>query len=215
MSKFRNLQKTVGYGNAEGSQLKGRIIENNPLLTVNWIYRGEDYIVKTGLTGIYNLENILAAICVGLHFGLNSAEINTGIELYLPGNNRSQVSKTERNTLICDYYNANPSSMAVALENFDNIQADNKVLILGDMFELGEESAEEHIAVIKKAADTQADNRIFIGKQFFAQKSNFNADFFESTDDAAKALRKRDLTGATILIKGSRGMRLEQLAGLL
>ncbi len=215
MSKFRNLQKTVGYGNAEGSQLKGRIIENNPLLMINWIYRAEDYIVKTGLTGIYNLENILAAICVGLHFGLNSAEINTGIELYLPGNNRSQVSKTERNTLICDYYNANPSSMAVALENFDNIQADNKVLILGDMFELGEESAEEHIAVLKKAAGTQADNRIFIGKQFFAQKSNFDADFFESTDDAAKALRKRDLTGATVLIKGSRGMRLEQLAGLL
>ncbi len=215
MSKFRNLQKIVGYGNAEGSQLKGRIIENNPLLTINWIYRGEDYIVKTGLTGIYNLENILAAICVGLHFGLNSAEINTGIELYLPGNNRSQVSKTERNTLICDYYNANPSSMAVALENFQNIQADKKVLILGDMFELGEESAEEHLTVLKKAADTQADNRIFIGKQFFAQKGNFDADFFESTDDAAKAIRKQELTGATILIKGSRGMQLEQLAGLL
>ncbi|HEY5326073.1 MAG TPA: cyanophycin synthetase, partial [Mucilaginibacter sp.] len=148
----------------------GQLIENSPLLALEWENNnsGKSYQVKTRLTGAYNLDNILAAICIGVYFGLTDDEINKGVESYQPNNNRSQIVQTETNTLICDYYNANPSSMFVAIENIGKIDANRKVLILGDMFEMGEASAAEHAAVIKKAMETPVDERIFIGKDFFA-----------------------------------------------
>ncbi len=215
MNRARQLTHVIYYGNKEGALVGGSIVENNPLLTVKWNYEGSQYEVRTNLTGSYNLENILASIAIGLHFGLSAEHINAGIETYMPGNNRSQVTRTASNTLICDYYNANPSSMSVALENFEAIDAANKVIILGDMFELGEESDAEHTAVLKKALNTIANKRIFIGKTFKKMGANVSAEFFEKTEEAAAELKKHPLQGATILIKGSRGMRMEQLAGLL
>ncbi|WP_207421848.1 UDP-N-acetylmuramoyl-tripeptide--D-alanyl-D-alanine ligase [Desertivirga brevis] len=215
MSENKNLQNIIFYGNAEGSEVSGEITENDPYLKVTWKNKDSAYSVKTNLTGAYNLENILAAATLGLHFNLSPSAINEGIMSYVPGNNRSQVTKTDRNTLICDYYNANPSSMAVALENFESLQSDNKVIILGDMFELGDESAQEHIAILSKASSTNATDRIFIGKEFYKGKNNFPGNFFESTTDAMEYLKLNPLINATVLIKGSRGMRLENLANLL
>ncbi len=170
MQQDRGLKNVIFYGTGNNQNLvNGKLVENSPYLTLQWTNNnsGKNYTAKTQLTGAYNLDNILAAICIGIYFGLTDDEINKGIERYQPKNNRSQIVQTETNTLICDYYNANPSSMFVAIENIGKIAASRKVLILGDMFEMGDEAAAEHTAVIKKAMETQVDERIFIGKDFF------------------------------------------------
>ncbi|GAA4100353.1 UDP-N-acetylmuramoyl-tripeptide--D-alanyl-D-alanine ligase [Mucilaginibacter panaciglaebae] len=209
----------VFYGDQLDDLVSGEITENAPLLSLRWTNNtnGEEYSVKTQLTGAYNLDNILAAISIGLYFKLSAAEINAGIEGYQPKNNRSQVVQTATNTLICDYYNANPSSMAVAIENIGKITAARKVLILGDMFEMGAEAAAEHKGIIEKALATPVDERIFIGKEFSAQKAIAEgkaAAFYETADDAIGALKLSPIKNSTILIKGSRGMALERLVEL-
>ena len=211
----------VFYGDDIDDLVSGEITENAPLLSLRWTNNssGESYAVKTQLTGAYNLDNILAAICIGVYFKLTASEINKGIESYQPQNNRSQIVQTATNTLICDYYNANPSSMMVAIENIGKIAAKRKVLILGDMFELGHESAGEHRAVLEKALDTEVDERIFIGKEFAPRPPEGgvfeeHAVFYRTVEDAIAGLKANPIKNSTILIKGSRGMALEQLVGL-
>jgi UDP-N-acetylmuramoyl-tripeptide--D-alanyl-D-alanine ligase len=223
MQQARGLTNGVYYGTGPGKNLvTGKLLENSPLLTLAYTNNktGETHTLKTQLTGAYNLHNILAAISIGIYFGLTSEEINKGIESYQPKNNRSQIMQTATNTLICDFYNANPSSMFVAIENMDKIKADKKVLILGDMFEMGPESAVEHMAVIKKALDANVNERIFIGKDFASQQSEvqntnlINTTFYLTAEDAVTGLKTNPITNATILIKGSRGMALERLVEL-
>ena len=222
MQKARSLSKVVLYGTSnKDNTVIGKLTENSPLLALEWTNKlsGETYPVKTQLTGAYNLDNILAAICIGVYFELEADEINAGITGYQPQNNRSQIKQTETNTLICDYYNANPSSMQVAIENIGKLQADRKVLILGDMFELGDESPAEHAAIIKKALDTDVAERIFIGKDFAGQESGIKnqesgVKFYSTAEDAIEALRSEPIRNSTILIKGSRGMALERLVEL-
>jgi UDP-N-acetylmuramoyl-tripeptide--D-alanyl-D-alanine ligase len=223
MEQARGLKNVVFYGTGDGQNLvTGKIVENSPLLTLQWTNNksGKNSTVKTNLTGAYNLDNILAAICIGVYFGLTDEEINQGVEGYQPKNNRSQIVKTKTNTLICDYYNANPSSMFVAIENIGKLDAKRKVLILGDMFEMGDEAAAEHASVIKKAMETPVDERIFIGKDFSDAGAAMNhrpstMDFFYPTaEDAINALKADPIKNSTILIKGSRGMALERLVEL-
>src|ERR1700743_953108 len=163
----------VFYGDGIDSLVSGKITTNDPLLTLQWTNNslGESHTVKTNLTGAYNLDNILAAICIGVYFKLPPHEINQGIDTYQPKNNRSQIMQTATNPLICDYYNANPSSMFVAIENIGKLTAERKVLILGDMFEMGDESPAEHLGVINKALATDVAERIFIGGSFKSQES--------------------------------------------
>ncbi|HEX8023363.1 UDP-N-acetylmuramoyl-tripeptide--D-alanyl-D-alanine ligase [Mucilaginibacter sp.] len=221
MAAARHLTQVEYYGtDAIDNLISGELLENSPLLTLEWTNNktGDSYKVKTQLTGTYNLPNILVAICIGTYLGLSANEINAGIEGYQPKNNRSQIVQTTTNTLICDYYNANPSSMFVAIENVGKIEAKRKVLILGDMFEMGPEAAVEHAAVIKKAMDTPVDERIFIGKDFLSQQSEAGsqdpATFYETAEDAIAALKAYPISNSTILIKGSRGMALERLVEL-
>jgi UDP-N-acetylmuramoyl-tripeptide--D-alanyl-D-alanine ligase len=223
MQKARDLKNVVHYGkNANQDNLvSGKLLDNSPFLTLKWNDRkSSSYNVKSQLTGSYNLDNILAAICIGCFFGLNYDEINQGIEGYQPKNNRSQIMQTATNTLICDFYNANPSSMFVAIENMDKVQAAYKVMILGDMFEMGLESAVEHTSVIQKAMNAHVDERIFIGKDFSSQQSEvqntnlINTTFYLTAEDAIIGLKTNPITNATILIKGSRGMALERLVEL-
>jgi len=238
MAAARKLGNVVYYGtNTVDDLVSGELVENSPLLTLEYTNNktGHSYTVKTQLTGAYNLHNILAAITIGTYFNIPAAEINAGIQGYQPKNNRSQIVKTESNTLICDYYNANPSSMFVAIENIGKLQAPRKVLILGDMFEMGPESAAEHASVIQKALDTPVDERIFIGKDFLSQNSklrstlehleettsskkfkiqNQGAAFYATAEDAIAGLKASPITNSTILIKGSRGMALERLVEL-
>jgi UDP-N-acetylmuramoyl-tripeptide--D-alanyl-D-alanine ligase len=228
MANARRLPNVVYYGSDKGKTLiSGQIVENAPLLTIHWTNNktGETHTVKTQLTGAYNLNNILAAISIGTYLYVTAAEINAGIEGYQPKNSRSQIVQTATNTLICDYYNANPSSMAVAIENIGKIDAKRKVLILGDMFEMGEESAAEHAAVIQKALDTPVDERIFIGKDFAAAAEKTmdhgpwtmdekTTRLYLTAEDAIAGLKTNPIKNSTILIKGSRGMALERLVEL-
>ncbi|HTD40490.1 MAG TPA: UDP-N-acetylmuramoyl-tripeptide--D-alanyl-D-alanine ligase [Mucilaginibacter sp.] len=223
MQHARSLKNVTFYGSIDLDNLvSGQLIENSPYLTLQWTDNstGKSYGVKSQLTGAYNLDNILAAICIGVYFKLSAEEINTGISGYQPKNNRSQITKTETNTLICDYYNANPSSMTVAIENIGKIEAEHKVLVLGDMFEMGPESAVEHEAIIKKAMETPVDERIFIGGEFYklspkVRKSESpKATFYSTAEDAIAGLKANPIKNTTVLIKGSRGMALERLVEL-
>lgn len=210
----RGLQNVYYYSTASDSELKGELIENDPFLVIDWVSDSQRHRVKTNLTGPYNLENVLAAIALGKHFQLSPDEINEGVSSYTPGNNRSQITKTADNTLICDYYNANPSSMSAALDNFATISAEKKVVILGDMFELGEDSLSEHRAIAEKAAAVKADQVVLIGHNFFANQTEGHT-FFKTTEEALDYFKTHSVKNATILIKGSRGMQLERLVQLL
>ncbi len=220
MQNARGLNNVIFYGSIDLENLvSGQLTDNSPYLTLQWTNNetGKSYEVKSQLTGAYNLDNILTAICIGVYFKLSPEEINAGITGYQPKNNRSQITTTTTNTLICDYYNANPSSMFVAIENLGKIKADHKVLVLGDMFEMGEESAAEHEAVINKALETPVDERIFIGGEFAARKAvgeGRGATFYPTVEEAIAALKTNPITNATVLIKGSRGMALERLVEL-
>ena len=219
MSRERNAIKVVEYGKSGYNFISARLKENSPFLVVEWQINNRDnekiYLAESNLPGIYNFENIVAAICIGSFFKLSPEQINQGIKAYIPQNNRSQIFKTKSNTVICDYYNANPSSMLVALDNLQEIDAKSKVIILGDMFELGIESAMEHRLILDKAMETSSTRRIFIGEEFFKMGTVANAEFYKNTLDASLALKMKPLTGSTVLLKGSRGMKLESLLSFL
>ncbi|RFZ83521.1 UDP-N-acetylmuramoyl-tripeptide--D-alanyl-D-alanine ligase [Mucilaginibacter terrenus] len=225
MQQERGLTNAIYYGknDDERNLISGKLVDNSPFLVVDWKdkFCGESFTIASNLTGAYNIDNILVAICIGATFGMSTAEINDGIAGYHPTNNRSQIVQTATNTLICDLYNANPSSMFVAIDNLDKMAAARKVLILGDMFEMGEESAEEHTAVIKKALDADVQERIFIGQDFASQQTEVNgagitsSTFYLTAEDAIAGLKSNPVTNATVLIKGSRGMALERLITLL
>ena len=174
-------------------------------------------VINTNLVGSYNADNVMAALAVGKQFGVSFEEAVKAIEAYVPSNKRSQMTKTERNTLIVDAYNANPTSMAAALENFSNVAADCKVALLGDMLELGEESISEHIAVIKSACSRGLSKVCFVGKEFQKASSEVApelldvARFFATSDELAAYLTSEPLEAATVLIKGSRGTRMENV----
>src|SRR5690606_6574296 len=127
----------------------------------------DSYFVKTQITGRYNLENILAAICIGSFFQVRPESINDGIASYTPSNSRSQIIKTDKNTVICDFYNANASSMSAAIKNLSALSAESKVIILGDMLELGSSSQSEHLEIIKKTLHTRTSRSILVGPKFY------------------------------------------------
>ena len=215
MVRQHDLTRISYYGTGKDNDISGELIENTPL-TVTWSKNNTDQSenkTTSNLTGSYNLENILAAVCVGTYFGLSDQKINQGISGYFQSNNRSQLTKTDTNMLICDFYNANPSSMAVALENLASINAVKKTIILGDMFELGKDAEEEHKLIVSKALEARADRTIFIGKEFYALKTQ-EAEFYPGTEEAIKHLKDNPITGSTILIKGSRGMKFETMISL-
>lgn len=167
--------------------------------------------VKTHLVGSYNLNNALAAIATGLHYEIPAEEIQNSLNNYIPANNRSQLIKTEHNTIIMDAYNANPSSMEAAIINFSNLNNSNKLLILGDMLELGNDSPAEHKNVIELLKKYNlVKNAILIGNHFYEFK-NPDSTFFQSRADAATFLENNKIHANTILIKGSRGIGLENL----
>lgn len=218
MEKQRGINQVIRYGFSSTNDIIGKLETANPLLTISWRIHQEGgaapSIVQTNLTGSYNTENILAAIAVGLHFGLTKAEVNAGIQSYVPTNNRSQITKTATNVVIADYYNANASSMAAALDNIDVIEASKKAIILGDMFEMGEESFVEHQKVIAKAQAIGVDRLIFVGKAFYGQREA-SGEFYQTTEEALQALRSNPIAGCTILLKASRGMAFEKLMEVL
>ena len=216
MAQERGLANTVGYGTGAKNFVAARLKNSIPCLSIDWNLSGEPkYTAFSNLPGNYNFDNICAAICIGGYFNLSPDKINKGIHLYKPLNNRSQLLETQNNTIICDYYNANPSSMIVALDNLNATDAKSKVLILADMFELGDESANEHRLILEKALLTKAQRRIFVGEEFYKLRGIEDAEFYRNTLEALEALHQDAVKQSTILLKGSRGMKLESLLNIL
>ena len=167
--------------------------------------------INSHLIGLYNANNINAAITIGHHFEVSLSDIKAAIESYVPENNRSQLLTKGTNEIILDAYNANPSSMVVALENFIQLDKTNKCVIIGDMYELGEESLVEHKAIVNFLKNNSNFECHFVGNDFFAniiQKENFH--FYQTFEDFTKFLSSVKLEHKTLLIKGSRGMALER-----
>lgn len=215
MSSKADLSKIIYYGTAKENAISGKLKHSDPLIEFEWANHSATYQAKANLTGTYNFENILAAICIGNFFEISAEKINTGLANYFPTNNRSQLTKTESNTVICDFYNANPSSMTAALNNLKALNATYKTAIIGDMFELGPEAADQHYLVAKLALENQIDSVIFIGKNFYQFKSQFEGAFFENPEEAKAYLHTNPIKESLVLLKGSRGMALEQLLPLL
>jgi UDP-N-acetylmuramoyl-tripeptide--D-alanyl-D-alanine ligase len=187
-------------------------ITANPFVTVFF----EDITISSHLIGLYNADNITAAITIGKYFGIDNSHIKEAIEGYVPQNNRSQLLNKGSNEIILDAYNANPSSMKVAIENFLQLDKKNKIAILGDMFELGKESPFEHKNIVDSVSGEKHAEFIFIGPDFYANKNESeNLRFFESFEQLTNYISQYEINDSTILIKGSRGMALERTLELL
>ena len=169
-------------------------------------------VLETKLVGAYNAANVMAALAVGRQFGVPLADGLAAIAAYTPSNNRSQMTRTERNVVIEDAYNANPSSMAASLDNFALLQADCKIALLGDMRELGEDSVKEHVKILKKLDDCGLTHACLVGDEFRkALEEAGTPDYvkwFPTSDDLASALAQRPLSGATVLVKGSNSLKM-------
>jgi UDP-N-acetylmuramoyl-tripeptide--D-alanyl-D-alanine ligase len=168
--------------------------------------------IQTQLTGAYNFENIACARCVGKFFDVDEEQANAAVRDYAPGNMRSQVVRKDSNTIILDAYNANPSSMGAAIENMATMKAENKVLILGDMFELEEEAHKEHQAIGALIREKGFKNVYLCGTFFKTALHEIPyAKYFEKKDDLVKELQLYPLKNSTILLKASRGIGLETI----
>ena len=206
--------EAIGYGlEGEGLYVKGKLHACAPFLAFEWEHEGKSYDVNTHLIGAYNVKNALAAIAVGLRFDVPAEAICEALSGYVPSNNRSQLTETADNHLIVDAYNANPTSMMAALENFRLMEVPHKVAILGDMKELGEGSVYEHRKIVSFLGECGFERIILVGAEF----GQANAGFEHYPDvEAVKQLFATDKPlGKYILIKGSNSMKLAQLKEIL
>ncbi|MGB1283491.1 MAG: UDP-N-acetylmuramoyl-tripeptide--D-alanyl-D-alanine ligase [Polaribacter sp.] len=186
-----------------------KFIEANPFVHLSF-YKDQ---IQSNLIGKYNYTNIVAAITVGHYFKVSSDAIKKAIEEYVPANNRSQIIETDSNKIILDAYNANPTSMKIALENFAELEATHKTVILGDMFELGKNSLLEHQTIVDLSTEFNFENTFFVGENFYQTKTKKHQ--FKSYDDLEKYMIHHPIENHSILIKGSRGMRLERILDMI
>ncbi|WP_339629781.1 UDP-N-acetylmuramoyl-tripeptide--D-alanyl-D-alanine ligase [uncultured Maribacter sp.] len=210
LEKLKNYTKKYGFSSVNPKYYKIELEEAQPFV----IIKVEDTIIKSNLIGAYNFHNCCAAIIIGKYFNVELKEIKIALEKFIPENNRSQIIQKNDHYIILDAYNANPSSMKVALENFKSLEKTNKVLILGDMFELGESAKEEHQAITDLTKTLQFENILFVGENFYrTQTSSIKLKNFE---ELKAYLSQNNLqANSTILIKGSRGMALERVLDCL
>lgn len=188
------------------------ILDVNPFVKVS--FRNTE--VQSKLIGNYNAFNIAAAIAIGRYYQIEDTKIKNAIESYVPTNNRSQIIQKNSNKIILDAYNANPSSMKAAIENFVDLDEADKIMILGDMFELGDESLQEHKNIVIWIENSLKIKTFFVGEDFYSnQLPSENSRFFKSFDQLKNYFSDKKTTNKTILIKGSRGMALERIVDFL
>ncbi len=215
MVEERGIGNITTYGQqSKDVAVKGKVVECAPFLTFSFqTTEGEVHTVASHLIGAYNIDNMLAAITIGLEFGVDISDICDALENYIPSNNRSQFEQTRHNRLVVDAYNANPSSMMAALQNFSIMKADNKMAILGDMRELGDASDEEHQKITDYLSGSDIKNVWLVGSEFMKTKCSYRK--FSDIEQVKKAISEDMPVGCTILIKGSNGIRLFMLPELL
>jgi UDP-N-acetylmuramoyl-tripeptide--D-alanyl-D-alanine ligase len=208
----RDLKKST-YG-CHKADVEAKIINSFPYLNIEWKNNGIVTRCNSRMYGDYNFFNILAAITAGIYFNIDHNIINSAIEGYVSSNNRSQVVSTSTNKIILDAYNANPFSMEEAIESFAKCKFKNPWILLGDMFELGKYAIEEHQLIINKLNQHNFSNVILLGKEF-AKTLNNPFKTFETTKEVTEYLRSNRIENSNILIKGSRGMKMEDIIQVL
>jgi len=223
-----HLQKiTYGYAHKEAPLVGGVLVSSEPYLSFKWKHRVKEfseyrnqkfYLANTHLVGDYNMMNALAAIAVGMYFDVPPATINDAIETYQPSNNRSQLLRTKHNVLVIDAYNANPSSMRVAINNFNVSCGHPKALILGDMLELGDQSPTLHYEILQLVATGQFERVMLVGEKFGAAAGQFGSSAvgtghkcFATVEELNEYISLHPIQSYNILIKGSHGMQLEKV----
>ncbi|MFT4983303.1 MAG: UDP-N-acetylmuramoyl-tripeptide--D-alanyl-D-alanine ligase [Flavobacterium sp.] len=212
IEKTKSL-KSFSFGvNRGDADVSITSIKANPFVEIHY----SNITILSHLIGLYNASNLYAAITIGTYFEVEDLSIKEALESYIPENNRSQLLTKGSNDIILDAYNANPSSMTVAIENFIQIQGLNKIMILGDMFELGSESKKEHQQIVDSLLKVKSVQCFFIGTMFYSSRvSNPQFQFYESFDSFLVYLEGLTINSTTILIKGSRGMALERVLDYL
>ena len=206
--------KNIGYGlENDDLYIKGKLHACAPFLAFEWEHEGKTYDVNTHLIGAYNVKNALAAIAIGCHFEVPAEAICEALNGYIPSNNRSQLTETADNHLIVDAYNANPTSMMAALENFRLMEVSHKVAILGDMKELGEGSVDEHRKIVSYLEGCGFERIILVGDEF--GKANTGFEWYKNTDVLKAKISEEKISGKFVLIKGSNSMKLAQLKEIL
>ena len=205
---------SIGYGlEGEGLSVKGKLHACAPFLAFEWEHEGASHDVNTHLIGAYNVKNALAAIAIGCRFEVPAEAICEALDGYIPSNNRSQLTETADNHLIVDAYNANPTSMMAALENFRLMEVEHKVAVLGDMKELGEGSVDEHRKIVAFLGECGFEKVILVGAEF--GKVNTNFEYYLDVEAVKEKFMQDKPVGKFVLIKGSNSMKLAQLKDIL
>lgn len=205
----KGISGIIKYGTGSDAHVIGRVCQNDPLLEVEIVQGLDEKKIHTQLVGEYNLPNVLAAVTAGTFFKVPEDKIRSAIENYVPSNSRSQLVEKGSNRIILDAYNANPSSMKAAIENFAALQSDNKVLMLGAMAELGEQSLSEHQAIAELIAKYTWKEVVLVGGDFLKIKHPWHS--FENATQAAAWLQQQHFEKTHLLIKGSRSMQMEKV----
>jgi UDP-N-acetylmuramoyl-tripeptide--D-alanyl-D-alanine ligase len=212
---FKLVNRAVPFSDPTGIELLISPVPSEMNLKLSVTYLHHTYNLTTNLFGSFNLENIRAAIATGLFLEVEMKDIIEAVEGYKPANNRSQIKTTGTNTLICDSYNANPTSMMLALHSFLDIKADRKMVILGDMLELGDKSEQEHQKVLKVLQSDFTGKILLVGRVFKKISAEYDFKAFDHVDNLKEFLKENPVKDNTILIKGSRGIGLEKIYDLL
>jgi len=209
---LNHYQKVIFYSTQPDVCIYGEISAPASVVKFNW-FENHNRIdeITTHLTGDYNLENLVAAVCIGRYFNVTPEKIKSAIEGYIPENQRSQIEISGSNTIIIDAYNANPSSMEAALKNLSENYDGNKVIILGEMLELGQDANAEHQHIVDLLSSMEKDLLILVGENFLHTTLNDHALRFKTSEDACNYLQNHAINESTILVKGSRGSKMEKV----
>ncbi len=210
MSLSTDMDK-ITYGTLADAFCKGNIVSAHPFVKIQYSGNEVNDEIQTQLVGNYNFENILAAICIGIYFDITQSGIKKAIETYQPDNSRSQVLKTASNTIVLDAYNANPTSLEAAIRNFSEMQSDHKILIIGDMLELGMHSKSEHTRILEIIEESNFQTILLVGPEFSAVCKHPQWHCFPDSEMAREWILKNPIHNAFILVKGSRGIQLEKV----
>jgi UDP-N-acetylmuramoyl-tripeptide--D-alanyl-D-alanine ligase len=204
----KGIKEIIWYGTEHG-EVCGNVKAYEPFLEVGITNDASIHTIQTNLVGAYNLPNILCAVAVGKYFNVPGEKIRSALENYIPTNSRSQLIENGTNKIILDAYNANPTSMKVAIENFAGMHADKKVLILGGMMELGEESISEHQRIVRLIKQFNFNEVLLVGGDFEHQYDTYK--YFKTPEAAAEYMQQQDYRQTYFLIKGSRSMKMEKV----
>lgn len=214
IKEYKNLVTYLG----ESAAIEAEYFDNEVFLAVDWHKKGENnhYHIRSHLTGAYNFENIVSAITTGNYFGVPADKINEAIASYIPDNQRSQVVTMPGNiNIVLDAYNANPTSMSHAIINFDKKFDANKVALLGDMYELGDDEDAEHLKIVELISQLNIQQTVLVGKRFAKHKNKFVAQYFDTIADACAFLQTQHYANHNILIKGSRSSQMDKALGAI